>query len=726
MQRYKFHVLLLLLVLILQSAAAQIGRIPYNNQKLFLSGANLAWVNFASDIGPGTTDFSRIADILLTMHDHGGNALRWWLHTNGAVTPAFNDSGRVIGPGQDAIDDMKKVLDLAWEREIGVKLCLWSFDMLRSSNSATVLARNKLLLNDTSYARSYINKCLIPMVTALKGHPAIVAWEVFNEPEGMSNEFGWSDIQHIPMVLIQRFVNLCAGAIHRTDSAAQVTSGAWSFYALTDVPTEAKIRTHEELSRVSTADRKDIEVRFAQKYRMSLSADEIFRHMENAAAQANYNYYSDSRLIAAGGDSAGTLDFYCVHYYDWGGTAISPFHHWKGYWALDKQLVVAEFAIKNTFGIPKEKLYDTLYQTGYAGALAWSWTDVTLSSPEDMLASMQYMWDNHRADVDVKGIGGDWPTVNLTSPVSGAKFAENSQITITADAADADGSIASVEFFYADTVRIGVTAAAPYAFSWNNVAAGNYLLSAVASDNQGHKRTSNKVSISVGSITRVKLEAESAGRSGLGMTVRSDAGASGGACLDMATQSGTVTWNLSGVPAAGTYDVAFGFKLAYDHPKSQYVNVNGMRTDTVAFDGTSTSTWYEKSMSVRLQQGDNTIQMELFWGWMYLDYLSVPSTVFASVGTRTNLIPVSTSLEQNFPNPFNPATTITFSLAAASDVRITVHNVLGQNVATLIDRRMDAGLHSVVLNAGTLSSGVYFSRMRAGAFGSCRKMLLLR
>ena len=74
-----------------------------------------------------------------------------WLHTNGTVTPVFNDSGYVTGPGTGTIANLRRALDVAWQREVGVVLCLWSFDMLRSSNSATVLNRNRLLLTDTTY-----------------------------------------------------------------------------------------------------------------------------------------------------------------------------------------------------------------------------------------------------------------------------------------------------------------------------------------------------------------------------------------------------------------------------------------------------------------------------------------------------------------------------------------------------------------------------------------------
>jgi hypothetical protein len=91
--------ILLVVLFFSQSAFSQINRVRYNNQALFLSGGNLAWISFANDIGPGPKDYSSFADILLQIHNHGGNAVRWWLHTNGDSTPQFNDPGLVIGPG---------------------------------------------------------------------------------------------------------------------------------------------------------------------------------------------------------------------------------------------------------------------------------------------------------------------------------------------------------------------------------------------------------------------------------------------------------------------------------------------------------------------------------------------------------------------------------------------------------------------------------------------------
>ena len=104
----KYLKLSLYILLFSSTAFSQMNRIKYNNQELFLSGSNLAWVNFANDIGSGFTDTLRFADVMLQSHVHGGNALRWWLHTDGTSSPAFdNNSDSVIGPGTNTIEDLQ-------------------------------------------------------------------------------------------------------------------------------------------------------------------------------------------------------------------------------------------------------------------------------------------------------------------------------------------------------------------------------------------------------------------------------------------------------------------------------------------------------------------------------------------------------------------------------------------------------------------------------------------
>ena len=89
-------------------------------------------------------------------------------------------------------------------------------------------------------------------------------------------------------------------------------------------------------------------------------------------------------------------------------------------------------------------------------------------------------------------------------------------------------------------------------------------------------------------------------------------------------------------------------------------------------------------------------------------------------------LPGEFNLSQNFPNPFNPSTTIEYALPKASYVELKVYNLLGQEIATLVHSEMTAGVHSVTWNARNVTSGVYFYKMTAGNFSRLNKMLLIK
>ncbi len=89
-------------------------------------------------------------------------------------------------------------------------------------------------------------------------------------------------------------------------------------------------------------------------------------------------------------------------------------------------------------------------------------------------------------------------------------------------------------------------------------------------------------------------------------------------------------------------------------------------------------------------------------------------------------IPGEFSLSQNYPNPFNPTTTIRYGLPQTSYVKLEVFSMLGQRVATLVDEDQEAGYHARILEAGTLASGIYLYRLRAGDFVESKRMLLLK
>lgn len=89
-------------------------------------------------------------------------------------------------------------------------------------------------------------------------------------------------------------------------------------------------------------------------------------------------------------------------------------------------------------------------------------------------------------------------------------------------------------------------------------------------------------------------------------------------------------------------------------------------------------------------------------------------------------VPVVFNLFQNYPDPFNPTTTVTYELPFGGNVTLKIYDILGREVATLVDGKEAAGFHSAILNAGKLASGAYFCRLEAGAMTAVRKMVLVK
>ena len=99
--------------------------------------------------------------------------------------------------------------------------------------------------------------------------------------------------------------------------------------------------------------------------------------------------------------------------------------------------------------------------------------------------------------------------------------------------------------------------------------------------------------------------------------------------------------------------------------------------------------------------------------------------IVSTVGDYSE-VPRVFALHQNFPNPFNPTTTIRYALPEASQVRLEVYNALGQRVHELVSEEQHAGYYDIRFDASMLPSGVYFARLVAGSFTAVTKMYLLK
>ena len=106
---------------------------------------------------------------------------------------------------------------------------------------------------------------------------------------------------------------------------------------------------------------------------------------------------------------------------------------------------------------------------------------------------------------------------------------------------------------------------------------------------------------------------------------------------------------------------------------------------------------------------------------------SISVSIASGVATEATELPETYELRGAYPNPFNPTTTLTYGLPEASEVRITVTDLLGRQVASLLNGEFrTAGYHTVQFNADGLASGTYLIRMEAGDFVATQQVVLLK
>lgn len=109
---------------------------------------------------------------------------------------------------------------------------------------------------------------------------------------------------------------------------------------------------------------------------------------------------------------------------------------------------------------------------------------------------------------------------------------------------------------------------------------------------------------------------------------------------------------------------------------------------------------------------------------IYYDYNPTGNTI--GISTISTEVPAAFSLSQNYPNPFNPVTNIKFSLPAAGFVKLTIFDMLGREVETLVSKNLNAGIYNADWDAANRSGGVYFYKLQAGEFTETRKMILVK
>jgi hypothetical protein len=128
--------------------------------------------------------------------------------------------------------------------------------------------------------------------------------------------------------------------------------------------------------------------------------------------------------------------------------------------------------------------------------------------------------------------------------------------------------------------------------------------------------------------------------------------------------------------------------------------------------------------NIYISAGTHVLQTRFFIGnfnFSYMDFVLTAVNV-----ENEDWGPLTYSLQQNYPNPFNPSTTINFSTKEFGSVSIKVFDLLGREVAELINEDMPAGHHKVDFNSDKLASGIYYYTLTAGGFQLSKKMILLK
>jgi hypothetical protein len=187
--------------------------------------------------------------------------------------------------------------------------------------------------------------------------------------------------------------------------------------------------------------------------------------------------------------------------------------------------------------------------------------------------------------------------------------------------------------------------------------------------------------------------------------------------------------NINHPVTNGPYGLVTSFDYSLDIDFAQRTNtgelVLGSTTDSdvlIVFDGPDARTVSQNCLTLQAGSDSSVASRKI----LFKNAVAWLLKIFTSINRNNVSTPAEYALRQNYPNPFNPSTTINYSVPKSGLVTIKVYDIIGLDVATLVNEEKAPGTYSVNFNARKFASGIYFYRIQAGSFIDTKKMILLK
>jgi hypothetical protein len=213
-------------------------------------------------------------------------------------------------------------------------------------------------------------------------------------------------------------------------------------------------------------------------------------------------------------------------------------------------------------------------------------------------------------------------------------------------------------------------------------------------------------------------------RSGASLTIRDAEGHR--AVLYIADRRGIKnspsTFEMPPLPPEGIFDIRFGSNRNLELYEPGSYSEFPLQILSARYPLTVTWEWNRNDIPVFLRAGNAEWDLSAS-SQVQIENADAPVSLIVSL---QGSVPNEYSLSQNYPNPFNPVTKIEYQLPREGWVSLKVFDMLGREVATLVDRNQRAGVHSAEFNADRLPSGIYLYKMTSGLFTDAKKMIIIK